>query len=98
MFEAHSTDYQTEDALRALVEDHFAILKVGPELTFAFREAVFALAAIERECSGGARTSVALGTAPTVLEEAMTREPRPLEGATTDGDDGEPAPAPRASA
>jgi D-tagatose-1,6-bisphosphate aldolase subunit GatZ/KbaZ len=48
-FEAHSTDYQTEAALRALVEHHFAILKVGPGLTFALREALFALAAIEAE-------------------------------------------------
>jgi D-tagatose-1,6-bisphosphate aldolase subunit GatZ/KbaZ len=47
IYEAHSTDYQTYPALRALVEDHFAILKVGPGLTFAFREAVFALAEIE---------------------------------------------------
>lgn len=47
VFEAHSTDYQTGASLRALVEDHFAILKVGPWLTFAFREGVFALAAIE---------------------------------------------------
>ena len=30
VFEAHSTDYQTEAALRALVAQHFAILKVGP--------------------------------------------------------------------
>ena len=52
VFEAHSTDYQTESALRALVEDHFAILKVGPGLTFAFREAVFALADVEREWLG----------------------------------------------
>ena len=49
VFEAHSTDYQTEAALRALVERHFAILKVGPGLTFALREALFALAAIEAE-------------------------------------------------
>ena len=48
-FEAHSTDYQTEAALRALVEAHFAILKVGPGLTFALREALFALEAIEAE-------------------------------------------------
>ncbi len=48
-FEAHSTDYQTEAALAALVERHFAILKVGPWLTFALREALFALAAIEAE-------------------------------------------------
>ena len=30
VFEAHSTDYQTPAALEALVQDHFAILKVGP--------------------------------------------------------------------
>lgn len=47
VYEAHSTDYQTRAALRALVEDHFAILKVGPWLTFALREAVFALAEME---------------------------------------------------
>ncbi|MCZ5855981.1 class II D-tagatose-bisphosphate aldolase, non-catalytic subunit, partial [Escherichia coli] len=35
--EAHSTDYQTPQSLRQLVIDHFAILKVGPALTFALR-------------------------------------------------------------
>jgi D-tagatose-1,6-bisphosphate aldolase subunit GatZ/KbaZ len=49
VFEAHSTDYQSPQALARMVEDHFAILKVGPWLTFAFREAVWALSAIERE-------------------------------------------------
>ena len=53
VFEAHSTDYQKPEHLRQLVEDHFAILKVGPALSFAFREAVFALASIEREWLGG---------------------------------------------
>lgn len=48
VFEAHSTDYQTPSALGNLVRDGFAILKVGPGLTFALREAVFGLAAIER--------------------------------------------------
>lgn len=47
VFEAHSTDYQTEHALHALVRDHFAILKVGPAATFAMREALFGLANIE---------------------------------------------------
>jgi D-tagatose-1,6-bisphosphate aldolase subunit GatZ/KbaZ len=47
VYEAHSTDYQTREALRKMVADHFAILKVGPALTFAFREAVFALSMIE---------------------------------------------------
>lgn len=43
VFEAHSTDYQTEEALAALVGDGFPILKVGPGLTFAYREALYAL-------------------------------------------------------
>jgi D-tagatose-1,6-bisphosphate aldolase subunit GatZ/KbaZ len=49
VYEAHSTDYQTLTALKNLVREHFAILKVGPGLTFAFREAVFALAMMEDE-------------------------------------------------
>jgi D-tagatose-1,6-bisphosphate aldolase subunit GatZ/KbaZ len=48
VFEAHSTDYQTPRHLRQLVEDHWAILKVGPGLTFALREALMALSHIER--------------------------------------------------
>lgn len=43
IFEAHSTDYQSADALRALVEDGFGILKVGPWLTFALRETLYGL-------------------------------------------------------
>jgi len=46
-FEAHSTDYQPSEALAELVSTHFFFLKVGPELTFRMREAVFALAHIE---------------------------------------------------
>ena len=47
-FEAHSTDYQPTEALAELVKQHFFFLKVGPELTFRMREAVFALAHIEK--------------------------------------------------
>ncbi len=43
VFEAHSTDYQGESALAALVQDGFPILEVGPELTFVLREALCAL-------------------------------------------------------
>lgn len=43
VFEAHSTDYQPTEALAALVRDGFAILKVGPGLTFALREALYGL-------------------------------------------------------
>ena len=46
-FEAHSTDYQSTDNLTALVEDHSVVLKVGPEITFRFREGVMALDQIE---------------------------------------------------
>ena len=49
IFEAHSTDYQTGQTLKNLVRDHFAILKVGPALTYAFREGIFALAMMENE-------------------------------------------------
>jgi D-tagatose-1,6-bisphosphate aldolase subunit GatZ/KbaZ len=49
LFEAHSTDYQTGVSLKRMVKDHFAILKVGPGLTFAMREAIFALAHMEKE-------------------------------------------------
>jgi D-tagatose-1,6-bisphosphate aldolase subunit GatZ/KbaZ len=57
VFEAHSTDYQTPAALAALVRDHFAILKVGPALTFALREALWGLDAIEREWIGAEAAS-----------------------------------------
>ena len=43
VFEAHATDYQTPAALAGLVRDGFPILKVGPALTFALREALYAL-------------------------------------------------------
>ena len=49
VFEAHSTDYQPAAALAALVDDGFAILKVGPGLTFALREALYGLDAIAAE-------------------------------------------------
>ena len=49
IFEGHSTDYQTKYKLRELVEDGFAILKVGPGLTLTLREGLFALAYSEKE-------------------------------------------------
>lgn len=42
-FEAHSTDYQRAEVYPELARRHFAILKVGPALTFAYRQAVYAL-------------------------------------------------------
>jgi D-tagatose-1,6-bisphosphate aldolase subunit GatZ/KbaZ len=74
VYEAHSTDYQKPSALAQMVEDHFAILKVGPWLTFAFREAIFALSAIERE-SLAHRRGVHLSQVREALEAAMVRNP-----------------------
>ena len=56
VFEGHSTDYQTKIKLRELVEDGVGILKVGPGLTFAMREAMFALENIEKELIYGTDT------------------------------------------
>ncbi len=72
VYEAHSTDYQSSRALKEMVEDHFAILKVGPALTFAYREAVFALSAIEKELLGQNK-GVQLSDVPGVLDQAMLR-------------------------
>lgn len=49
VFEGHSTDYQTKEALLSMVQDGIAILKVGPALTFALRQGLFALEHIEIE-------------------------------------------------
>lgn len=75
VYEAHSTDYQLPSGLRQLVENHFAILKVGPALTYALREAVFALAQIEEEALGG-RPLVQLSQVRAVLENAMQTNPK----------------------
>lgn len=74
IFEAHSTDYQPGWALRQMVEDHFAILKVGPALTFAFREAVFSLARMEEEWLSGKKGVSTSGTIG-ILDAAMLKNP-----------------------
>ena len=72
LYEAHSTDYQTGAALNALVRAHFAILKVGPGLSFAMREALWALAQIESELMPSAQRSQLRET----MLAAMTADPR----------------------
>ena len=71
VFEAHSTDYQRPAQLRELVEDHWAVLKVGPGLTFAMREALFALARIEAELAPGPSESNLIE----VIERRMLADP-----------------------
>lgn len=72
VFEAHSTDYQRESALHAMVRDHFAILKVGPAATFALREALFALCQIEEELLPAHATSQLMQ----VLDDVMVSKPK----------------------
>lgn len=59
VFEGHSTDYQSQDSLKKMTEDGIRILKVGPALTFALREALLLAEEIEEilipdpgRCSG----------------------------------------------
>jgi len=73
VFEAHSTDYQTPERLAQLARDHFAILKVGPGATFALRETLWALAAVEHEWLGR-DAAHGDGLIPTVLG-VMRAEP-----------------------
>ena len=82
VYEAHSTDYQPPDAYRELVRDHFAILKVGPQLTFALREALFALSAIEHELLGDGDADSADGRSrlPDVCGRAMADRPEHWAG------------------
>ena len=74
VYEAHSTDYQSEKGLSQLVEDHFCILKVGPWLTFGYREALFSLSMIEDEMllPKGLETS----NLRSVIEEVMISDPK----------------------
>lgn len=74
VFEGHSTDYQTKYKLRELVEDGVGILKVGPGLTYAAREALFALAYMEEMMFHGREDEASHFI--DVLEEAMLENPK----------------------
>ncbi|WP_105370895.1 D-tagatose-bisphosphate aldolase, class II, non-catalytic subunit [Neorhizobium huautlense] len=76
VYEAHSTDYQGAEALRQLVEDGFAILKVGPELTFALREALYGLDLIASDCVPGYPHRNLMA----VIEALMREDPRHWRG------------------
>jgi D-tagatose-1,6-bisphosphate aldolase subunit GatZ/KbaZ len=73
-YEVHSTDYQSAGSLTQMVADHFILLKVGPCLTDAFREAVFGLARIESERLRPHRV-VQASDIREVLESVMLQNP-----------------------
>ena len=74
VFEGHSTDYQTKYKLRELVEDGVGILKVGPGMTYAMREALFALSYMEEMMFHGREDEASHFVE--VLEKAMMSEPK----------------------
>lgn len=75
VYEAHSTDYQTARALSQLVKSGFAILKVGPGLTFAMREAFYALDQI----AGNICEDYKSGSLPAEMEKLMLARPEHWE-------------------
>lgn len=68
--EAHSTDYQHPAAYPRLAQLGFAFQKVGPALTFAWREALYALDTIRAQ--NGWATGPSL---PDTMEEVMLANP-----------------------
>ena len=73
VFEGHSTDYQSKQKLFELVSDGVAILKVGPALTFALREGLFALASIENELA--ALCGFEISDLRAVMDRVMLEKP-----------------------
>ena len=70
-FEAHSTDYQMDAVYSDLARRNFAILKIGPALTFAYRRALYALDAMLSDIEpAAARTRL-----PVLMERIMTEQP-----------------------
>lgn len=80
VFEAHSTDYQPPSALGALVEDGFAILKVGPGLTFALREALYGLDMIATELDPGSSRQGLRDTMEAVMQSSPDNWQKYYEG------------------
>ena len=68
--EAHSTDYQHPEAYPRLAQLGFAFQKVGPALTFAWREALYALDTIRAQ--NGWATGPSL---PDTMEAVMLANP-----------------------
>ena len=48
VFEAHSTDFQSQKVLNNLVKNNFKFLKVGPELTFNYSRSLIFMHRIEK--------------------------------------------------
>lgn len=84
VFEAHSTDYQTPEGLRQLVEGGFSILKVGPWLTFALREALYGLDAIADVLDGHPPRNRLMQTMEAVMQAKPANWGKYYHGSATD--------------
>jgi D-tagatose-1,6-bisphosphate aldolase subunit GatZ/KbaZ len=75
--EAHSTDYQDPAVFPRLADLGFAFQKVGPALTFAYREALYALDQLRSP----------KGTLQAIMETVMRRDPSQWHGHYTGHED-----------
>ena len=75
VYQVPVADYQSGQALRRMVADHFAILCISPVLTFAMREALFSLAMIENEWMIG-KPGARLSNLIVELDKAMQLKPQ----------------------
>ena len=73
-YEVHAADYQSPSAIEEMFRDHLTILKIGPCLTNAYREAIFSLAHMEMEWLAG-KKGYRLSEIRHCLESVMKKNP-----------------------
>jgi D-tagatose-1,6-bisphosphate aldolase subunit GatZ/KbaZ len=75
VMEVLQTDFQMQTVLDQLVHNHFGFMRIGPELTFTMREALFSLAMMENETMIG-KPGVYLSNFIIELDRAMQSAPQ----------------------
>lgn len=75
VYEIRAADYQPESSLENLLTDYFMFLGIGPQLTFAMREAMFSLAMMENQWLIG-KPGARLSNLIVELDKAMQLDPR----------------------
>jgi D-tagatose-1,6-bisphosphate aldolase subunit GatZ/KbaZ len=75
VLEVQRTDFQPQTVLDQLVDNHFAFMRIGQELTYTMREALFSMAMMENETMIG-KPGVYLSNFIIELDRAMQSAPR----------------------
>jgi len=75
VMEVLQTDFQPQTVLDELAHNHFALMSVGPELTYTMREALFSLAMMENETMIG-KPGVYLSNFIIELDRSMQSAPQ----------------------